>query len=120
MEGLGDSPRDAVELDADEPHAGSGPGEEIPRAATGLEHGRIPRDPEARQGMKHRPDDDGRSVEGVERRPSGTLVLLGREEPRELPAEFLPGLALVPAGQGVRKEREGDRAETPEAGEGGP
>src|SRR3954452_2588410 len=115
MEGLCDSPRDAVQLDTDKPHAGSGLGEEIPRAAAGLEHGRILRDAESRQGIENRPDDNGRGVKGVERRPSGTLVFLGREERRELPAELLPGLALVPAGQGVRKEREGDRAETPEA-----
>ena len=116
VEGLGDSSRDAVELDADEPHAFGCPGQEIAAAAPGLEDRRVPRHAQAEEGLVHRGNDGLRGVEGVERGASGTRVLFGGEEGDELLAQGLPGGALVAFGDRVGEEREGDRPEAPESG----
>ena len=48
-EGLGDSPRERVELDPDEVHPLGGEREEVPGAASRLKHRRVPRHAESRR-----------------------------------------------------------------------
>ena len=117
VEHAGDAAGEAVQLDADEAHARGGQGQEVADAAARLQHGRVAGHAQACEGLVHRPDDDGRGVEGGEGGALGAGVLLGREERPQLLAQRLPGRVLVAAGDRVGKDRQGHRAEAGEAGE---
>ena len=65
----------------------------------------------------HRGHHGGGGIEGVKRRALGTVILLGREEGLQFVADDLPRCILVPSRDRIRKNRQGNRPESAEAGQ---
>ena len=77
----------------------------------------LPGTPRRARAVVHGRDDGRRGVEGVEGGALGAGVFLGREQRLQLLAEGLPGGVLVAAGDRVGEDRQGDGAESAEAGQ---
>ena len=108
---------EAVKLHADEAHAGRSQGNEVTDPTARLQHGRIGGHAQVPERRVHGLDDHGRGVEGGEGGTPGAGVVLGREQRPELLPERLPGRILVAAGDRVREDPQGQRAEAGEAQE---
>ena len=75
--------------------------------------------PRRARAVVHRLHDHGRGVEGGKGRPPGAGVVLRCQEGLELVPQLLPAGVFVVAGDRVREDAQGHRAEAGEAGEHG-
>src|SRR5262249_6593413 len=114
---LGDPPGDAVQFHANETHVLGSQVEKSPGAATRLQDCRVGGYAQALQGLVHGTGNDRRRIEAIESAALGGVVILGRKQRFQLFAQSLPARILVPTGDRVRKNGQGNRPEAWKTGQ---
>jgi len=115
---LGDAAGDGIEFDADEPLSWLAVAHEVADAAARFEDRGVAGDTQSADGLVDTVDHGWRRVEGIERRPFGTVVFLWGQEGLQLLPQHLPACIAVSAGDGIGEQAERDRPEAGEPGEG--